>query len=47
MKYLTQVELMVDDSAILRWHQEKSEPHHLIRNVRRSLWSDSEKKKDA
>ena len=35
----------LDDSAILRWYQEKSEPHHLIRNVRRSLWSDSEKKK--
>ncbi len=34
----------LDDSAILRWFQRKSEPHHLIRNVRRSLWSEAERK---
>ena len=34
----------LDDSAILRWFEEKSEPHHLIRNVRRSLWSEIERK---
>ena len=35
----------LDDSAILRWFEKKSEPHHLIRNVRRSLWSDIEREK--
>ena len=35
----------LDDSAILRWFEQKSEPHHLIRNVRRSLWSDIEREK--
>jgi len=35
----------LDESAILRWFEQKSEPHHLIRNVRRSLWSEEERKK--
>jgi len=35
----------LDEFAILRWTNEKYEPHHLIRNVRRSLWSESEAKK--
>ena len=35
----------LDEFAILRWTNEKYEPHHLIRNVRRSLWSESEVKK--
>lgn len=35
----------LDDSAILRWFEQKSEPHHLIRNVRRSLWSNLEREK--
>jgi DNA-binding MarR family transcriptional regulator len=35
----------LDEFAILRWTNEKYEPHHLIRNVRRSLWSEHEVKK--
>ena len=34
----------LDESAILRWTNNKFEPHHLIRNVRRSLWSANETK---
>jgi len=34
----------LDDCAILRWSNEKYEPHHLVRNVRRSLWSDKQTK---
>jgi len=34
----------LDEFAILRWTNEKYEPHHLIRNVRRSLWSEDETK---
>tara|TARA_B100000900_G_scaffold138574_1_gene117468 strand:+ start:24541 stop:26712 length:2172 start_codon:yes stop_codon:yes gene_type:complete len=33
----------LDNSAILRWFGNKSEPHHLIRNVRRSFWSQKQK----
>jgi DNA-binding MarR family transcriptional regulator len=32
----------LDDSAILRWIGITAEPHHLIRNVRRSSWSDEQ-----
>ncbi len=35
----------LDDCAILRWSNEKYEPHHLIRNVRRSLWSEEQTQK--
>ena len=34
----------LDESAILRWTKNKFEPHHLIRNVRRSLLSDDKTK---
>ena len=34
----------LDEFAILRWTNEKYEPHHLIRNVRRSLWSENKVK---
>ena len=34
----------LDESAILRWTNNKFEPHHLIRNVRRSLWTENETK---
>jgi len=31
--------LELDEAAILRWMGTAAEPHHLIRNVRRGLWS--------
>jgi DNA polymerase III delta prime subunit len=34
----------LDESAILRWHNKKFEPHHLIRNVRRLFWSENQTK---
>jgi DNA-binding MarR family transcriptional regulator len=34
----------LDESAILRWHNKKFEPHHLIKNVRRLFWSENQMK---
>jgi len=34
----------LDESAILRWHNKKFEPHHLIRNVRRLFWPENQMK---
>ncbi len=34
----------LDDSAILKWQDDKLEVHHLIRNVRRSFFSEDESK---